>query len=356
MNITEYYRNKYKKQIDASKLVSYTKKNYNNASVYYEKRKNMFLNQLTPKIKNEILNLNDNEAFRLFMDKWEKFQKRVLEEVNKSDINLETAGKRYFQIKGKKIETELDLKDFIGKKDSGSQKRVFATPFEKALTSFFNENILAIENSANNFIAQHTAQITQKGLTFKGARQIRSDIAIKQTNQSIPNNMELNLQMDNIEPRMVSKKQWENILGEYLQQGKIIGGISVKNYTEGMTYTSSLELMEKLNEEFYDYNIRDAKYADVYMRYFLSKYVIAITSPSIIGLLTNKGFTWMDDLLRRSRYYFHLRQDVNKESIFHVANSSIYLAQKDSARKYSSISYEGQTRLVHTIQGAIKEV
>lgn len=279
-----------------------------------------------------------------FLNGFKNYEKKVLKQWQQQ-INSEqgiSSIQQSFVVGKQRINTGLVPKDFLNAKDKATAKRILAKGFEKGLSDYFNKTSKSAAERVKNFTMQHVGGVVQKGFTFKGARMIRSDIAFTQT-KKIPENMELSYALDSdLQAKALLYNNQKELEGQvisllsrhYLDPNTFVGGFSLKNYSESISYTSSEALREEVNMAIS--KVYNPAFADLYMKYVLSKHIIAITSPTVLGLITNKEFKWMSDLLKEKYYVFHLRKDLDHGNFF-VNNSSIYLQnQKKRQGVYST--------------------
>ena len=329
----------------AANMEAQINKHYDAAVAYYEKRKELFLQQWGKTYKVGFQTVS--ETFLTdFLFQFEKWSKSVINKINSSGNLSSSYGIKSFSYQGQRISTGLTPEQLNGK-TIAEQKRMLAIPLEKALQQYFNKMDLQTTESVKGFIAQHTGSIVQQGFTFGNAKKmIRSDIAFTQGNMKIPNNMELSVEMDtNIQElsgKYNNKEDYEQALlatmkqAGYLSEDRFIGGFSIKNYNKNIAYTHSKALLDEINEKIKIFYGTNPTLPDLTMRYCLSKRIIAITSPTVVGLITNKGLRWMSDILSSDQYIMHLRYNSDKNN-FYISNSAIYFAEKNRAKvKYST--------------------
>ena len=333
----------------ASQIEAQINKHYDAAAVYYDKRKELFLRQWSKKYSTSFETVS-NQFLSEFLHAFNNWSNKILKQFQASSTN-KTKGVTAFTFKGQKIMTGLTGEQLIGKTAS-AQKRQMAFPFEKTLQQFFNKIAKPTDNAISDFVAIHTGGIVQEGFTFAGnsKKMIRSDIAFSNLSgkgdKKIPKNMELSVKIDDNLQQLsnqfqASQSYQEQVLQTMLQNGylsedKFVGGFSIKNYSKNIAYTHSKVLLDEVNSSLKNIHEKMPKQSDVQMRYVLSKHVIAITSPTVLGLITNKGLKWMSEILRQNNYIMHLRfnKDYNQ---FYVGNSAIYFAEKNrNSIKYST--------------------
>lgn len=323
-------------------------KNYDAAAVFYDQRKEIFLKQWSKQYSTSFEQVYNN-FFSEFLLEFNKWSNKILEQFQRKE-KIDTKGVTAFTFKGQKIMTGLTADQLIGK-TSAAQKRQMAFPFEKTIQQFFNKIAHPTKNAISDFVAVHTGGIVQEGFTFaKGAKMIRSDIAFSNLPgkgaKKIPEGMELSVDLDNnlqsiftsftMSPAQQQAVLMRQLQAGYLSEDKFVGGFSIKNYSKNIAYTHSKVLLDEVNESLRNIYEKMPKQSDVQMRYVLSKHVIAITSPTVLGLITNKGLKWISEILRQNEYIMHLRfnKDYNQ---FYVGNSAIYFAEKNRNRiKYST--------------------
>lgn len=325
-------------------------KNYNTAAVFYEERKNMFLNLYQQRTKQNFEHTRQ-QGIASFIKQWKSYEERMIASIQ----NKNYQGIQYFSFshngKTEKLRTGLTPQFFLENPNMSASeiKKRFATPFELVLKEYFNRDLQHMQRGIDNFIMQHTGQIVQKGFTFKGERAIRSDIAFT-TGRAIPNHMELSTGFDTMiqkystvynDQARLNNSVVTLLRNKYLNPNNFAAGFSIKNYSESISYTSSKNIQDEVNL-LIRYQTR-ADEADVSMKYVLSKHVIAITSPTVLGLITTKGFTWMSDLLRMKRYIMHLRRD-DKTKRFWVENPNIYFQDNNKTSGVYS-NWSGSTYL-----------
>ena len=316
----------------------------------------MFLTVWQSKYQTNFETIN-NAGMEGFMSAWKAYQERILNNLA-TGVKMTSADYGSFHLDDNvQIKTGVKKSELLSL-NSAALKRRFGLAFEEALKNYFNQNTIKYEGKLNNFIARHVGDITQQAATFTKKSFIRSDLAFT-TQKSIPQNMELNFFIaDQEKTNVLTQQHIEKYLSEnYLNQDKFTAGFSLKNYSENIAYTHSKVLMEKLNLELKElgyYSEEQAQEANDYMLYFLSKYIIEITSPTVGGLYTDNGLVWMDQLLKKSRYFFHLRYYKNNtmanRAKWQVNNTAIYLQDKNisSVRytKWSSTDSKNFTMIV----------
>lgn len=324
--------NQYQAQID---------KNYDVAIHFYEEREKMFLSlykQRTGQNFSEII----QQEYASFINQWQEYQKKIIKQVQNGTIKQQ--GNLQFVVQSsngakRRLDTGLNVAQIIGLKGA-ELKRRFAEPFENVLKAYFTpQKVEQSKKKVNSFILQHTGGVVQEGFTFKqGARMIRSDFTFT-TGKNIPNTMELSCELDsNIQAlsnqytnTATLKETVADLLRErYLTPETFAAGFSVKNYGSNIVYTHSKVIQDEVNKMIL--YLRAVQEADITMKYVLSKHVIAITSPTVVGLMTTSsagGFSWMSDLLQHNRYVMHLRKN-ETTGRFWIENSGIFLQNKDS--------------------------
>lgn len=342
-----------------------TQQNYQVAQRYYEQKKDMFIRlQAGNKNKQYQKNIQQfyTELLPQFMEQFSKFEDKILSDVS-ANKNITNFSGFVVNINGinHKISTGLTKQDFLNK-DYTTIKREFGFVFEKSLTNFFETYRKNISSNVDNFIAEHTGEIVQEGLTFSGgARAVRSDFVMRTKGKKAKNQtLELQTQLQAFEdPNLSYQEQVAAVFQElkktYLNKKQFIGGFSVKNYDDNIGYTSSVKLQREFNEYLEQqkiYGKDSAEEAYAHMKYFLSKYVIAISSPSVIALITNKQFLWMHQMLQRYNYIFHLRYNNNNSQYF-VNNSQIFLEKQRGLNSFIISEWNNDTmigKIINPIQ------
>ena len=155
--------------------------------------------------------------------------------------------------------------------------------------------------------------------------------------------MELSTELDlELQNHIANSDMINSIMSSsgYLDENSFVGGFSVKNYDHNIAYTHSSPLMQEVNKNIAELGSGvSIEEATDMMLYTLSKHIIAITSPTVIGLYKAHSFEWMHDILKSNRYVFHLREykgNRGKQRQVQVGNSAIYLMQSSKNMfKYS---------------------
>lgn len=332
--------------------------NYDIAVRYYSAKRNQLANYL---VNNEIQNLEllNQEKIKRFVQAFKKYQEQTIRNASSNTGNMvftyvdqDTNEKREINLGV----TYAEIYAALQKNQSDGIRR-FGVLLEKALESYFQELSVKTGKSVQGFIAQQTGQIVQQGFTFSKGQQIRADVTlgnvknIQDTTMEITTTTQENInQILESEGSTVNDKadQIMRLMGQqgFLDSKKLIAGFSVKNYQDNIAYTHSEKLRKTLNEQYADPAQYPASQEEAYeqMMYFLSKYLIAITSPNIVGLITQGGLEWMDELLEKSRYIFHIRfqQKRGKNNRYWVQNSAIYLKRENQAAKISKWNSRGK--------------
>ena len=333
------YKLKYSAQIDQA---------YNAAANYYYQRRRIFekLYRQNYKIAFETAN---EVFFTIYRKEFDEFSNKILQLFSStSNISLNTIKLPELKFKDQVINTGLTVSDFLKNGiplDKASIQRKLGFTYEKVLDNYFKQNVGPVSFALNDFVNIHTGEILQKGLTFKNTAQIRADFAFSNLNTSnkVSNNMELSTELDlRLQNYINDADMINNIMSEsgYLNENHFVGGFSVKNYDNNIAYTHSSPLMEEVNKNIAElgYNVSIEEATDM-MLYTLSKHIIAITSPTVIGLYKAHSFEWMHDILKSNRYVFHLREykgNRGKQRQVQVGNSAIYLMQSSKNMfKYS---------------------
>lgn len=315
---------KYKAQIDA---------NYNAAAQYYTARKKIFLSLYAQQYET-----NFNEANQMFFDffrkEFDKFSQKVVERCEARDTSDAAIVIPKLQFNDTTIDTGITNEKLKGLKIA-EVRRQLGFAYEQALQQYYDRIVEKTSNGVDEFISMHTGDIVQNGFTFTHGASIRADFGFGTMSRAeVPKNLELSstlayeLAKENIASNPGAITDLLTSAG-YLDSTAFFGGFSVKNYSDNIAYTHSKPLMNTVNQEL----LKLGPQASVdegleTIIYFLSKYIIAISSPTVLGLYTKNVFIYMDDLLEAYRYYFHLREYKGagrRPRKLTVQNSAIYL-------------------------------
>ena len=333
-----------------SKYVSQINANYNAAIGYYKQRRAIFTRIYNTNYQRsfEAANIEFFDDFRIA---FEEFSKNVIDQFANVASITDDLSLPNLEVNSQVIDTGLSVSDFQGANgmvlDKASIKRKLGFTYEKVLNEFFKNQALNPTNKAiNQFVNIHTGDIIQKGFTFGhgGGAQIRADFAFSTTG-AVSKNMEISTKLDQLlsTPSIVnSSEAISNIMSShgYLSEKDFVGGFSVKNYNNNIAYTHSTPLMKEVNSAIASLGSHvSMEEATDNMLYVLSKHVISITSPTVLGLYKANSFAWMDEILDSNRYFFHLREykgaGKRKRQVV-VRNSAIYLqALGKNTFKYS---------------------
>lgn len=332
--------------------INKTQENYRIAISYYTAKRAQFANYL---IQNEIqgLELFKQEQIKAFVNSFKNFQQDI---INKASTNIDNTQTMSFTHEEKTINLGMTYADISTTilKDKASGIRKFGPLFEIAFAQYFSDLSQKFSHNLSNFISQRTGEIVQEGFTFQGKRQIRSDVTLGNVQNIKDTQMEISIDMqDRINEIMNSDlnvtQRAENIIGlmknqGYLSDTNVIAGFSLKNYSDNIAYTHSEKLKNSLNKEYQKFPPASNNEAYTQMMYYLSKYLIAITSPNIVGLISYQGLEWMDDVLEKYRYIFHIRTRTRakEEEKFWIENSAIYLQKQNVAAKMSRWNVRGK--------------
>ena len=310
-----------------SEMTRFTEANYKAASAWYKAKYDI----LDRKIQQD----NQKSAETLAQD----IETKMLPMWQKYVSELSGSGRAKTITSNPKYHTE-EYEFPILEKKHGHINRLTADGFEKAFEHYLSNWFSKVASSElETYATQQTGKIMQEGLTFATGQQkmIRPDVALFNKEEWKVNESSINKPVElltEIDYSGIEKRLNELTTEEYVQQvlqllnGNITGydefyGFSLKNYTHQVHYTSSSRLKKQLNEEMksIEWGSRRA-----YMEYFLSKYIIAITSPTVIGLVKQDSFEWMHDVLRRQIYAFVMKKSSNGAP---QATSSIILKDND---------------------------